>query len=243
MRVRIIALVLVAASALGCGGTKGGNTASDAPKPVADTQKFKGALRCDASVAGRELSYHDLASRGKPDMVEVIQYTTTASGTEGRVICMELDTNHDGVLDVLRLFKDDGALESEEADRNYDGKSDAWTYYEKGLVVRQEFDSTFSSGKADEFKYYKDGKLKRVERDRNHDGKVDVYEYYATDGTLERIGVDSDFDGRIDVWYRDEVARAEARKVAAASAPAASASAAPSAAPSASSKRRSAEAE
>jgi hypothetical protein len=213
------------------------------PKPLASSSAssgFASATRCDSTSVGRELSYHDLAGRGVPDMVEVL-YFPPGRASEGRIVCMELDTNHDGVLDLLRVFNEKGELDSEEADRNYDGKSDVWLTYETGVMIRQDFDVTFHGAK-DEWDYYskanpKDpsskSQLKRIERDRNDDGKVDTWEYYVN-GKLERMGLDTNGDGRVDTWYRDEVARAEqiktAQAAAAASASAAAASAAASAA-------------
>jgi hypothetical protein len=213
--------------ACGASATKGGS--KGAPKALASTG-FKNAPRCDVNKPGRELSYHDLSGTGKPDMVEVIGYSKGASGlSEGRPLCMELDTNRDGTLDLLRVFDDKGEIESEEADRNYDGKSDIWITYEKGQISKQSFDTMFK-GNPDEFHFYRDGKLKRIERDRNGDGKMDIWEFYLANGQLERMGVDLDFNGKVDTWYRDELARAEQKKVAAANAPpAASTSAAPSA--------------
>ncbi len=223
-----VAVLVAIAAGIACGGasvepkSKGAN----APKAVT-SDKFKGATRCDTKAPGREVSYHDLSGSGKPDMIEVLAYGKNANGTpEGRVVCMELDTNHDGTLDLIRLFNDKGEMESEEADRNYDGKSDLWITYEKGVIAKQAFDTTFKTGKEDEIHYYRDGKLKRIERDRNGDGKIDIWEFYVND-KLERMGVDLDFNGKVDVWYRDELARAEAKKLA--PPPAASASAAPSA--------------
>lgn len=223
-------MVLLAA----CGGPKPSAMSKNKPAAIS-SEKFKNATRCDATKPGRELSYHDVSGHGKADMVEVIAYSKGASGlaTEGRVICMEVDTNRDGVLDLLRTFAESGDLEAEEADRNYDGKSDLWINYDKGLIAKQAFDSKFA-GKADEFHYYKAGKLKRVERDRNADGNIDVWEYYDANARLERMGVDLDFNGRIDIWYRDEVARAEQKKISgatAAAAASASASASASAKP------------
>lgn len=233
-----LALIVLAA----CGAPT--KTAINKGKPAAlGSDKFKNATRCDANKPGHELSYHDLNGHGRADMVEVISFTKTAGGTsEGHVVCMEVDTNRDGTLDLIRTFADTGDLEAEEADRNYDGKSDVWISYEKGVIAKQAFDSKFK-GVADEYHYYKDGKLKRVERDRNGDGKIDVWEFYVN-GRLERMGVDSDFDGRVNVWYRDEIARAAQKSLSGGTTPAATASApaVPSAAASGSVKKKSADA-
>lgn len=231
-------LLLVAsflAIGVACGGATKETFKSAPPKTIA-TDKFKGATRCDTKAPGREVSYHDLSGSGKPDMIEVLAYGKNSSGiSEGRVVCMELDTNHDGNLDLIRLFNDKGEMESEEADRNYDGKSDLWINYEKGVIAKQSFDTTFKTGKEDEIHYYRDGKLKRIERDRNGDGKIDIWEFYVND-RLERMGVDLDFNGKVDIWYRDELARAEAKKIATATNPTVAPSA--SAAPSASGKKK-----
>lgn len=234
----VLALAGALASIVACGGAAGKKASGAPPKALASGGGFKGATRCDANQPGRELSYHDLSGSGKADMVEVIGYKKGASGlSEGRPLCMELDTNRDGKLDLLRTFDDNGEIESEEADRNYDGKSDVWTTYDKGQISKIAFDSRFK-GTPDEFHYYRDGKLKRIERDRNGDGKIDVWEFYTADGTLERMGVDLNFDGKVDVWYRDELARAAAKAAEAAKAPPAA-----SASPSASVKKKAADAE
>jgi hypothetical protein len=234
----VVALTVVAGLPLpGCGPSGRGAAiqSKPIPKPLGSasgsaSSGFANATRCDSTTRGRELSYHDLAGRGVPDMVEVL-FFPPGRASDGRIVCMELDTNHDGALDLLRVFNEKGELESEEADRNYDGKSDVWITYESGVIVKQEFDVTFHGAK-DEFDYYTKGALKRIERDRNDDGKIDCWEYYVN-GKLERMGLDTNGDGRVDTWYRDELARAEqiktAQAAAAASASAAAASAAASA--------------
>ncbi len=250
---RPLALVVLAVTsgAISLGGCGSSNTTGgdNLAKPkVVSKEGFKNAIRCDTSKEGNEVSYHDLSGRGRADMVQVTGYTKTKSGVaEGHVICLEIDTNHDCVLDLIRLFDDQGRLASEEADRNYDGKSDVWITYEDGLIAKAVFDDQFR-GQPDEWEYFRtvcmkaqsDGAcpdkrsmLKRAERDRDGDGKVDTWEFYVTDANglpkLERIGIDTNGDGKVDQWYRDEAAAAVK---AASQAPAASASAAPSSTPS-----------
>lgn len=223
------------ASLAACGSSKPGEPSSK-PK-AASKEGFKNASRCEVGKDGNEVSYHDLSGRGRYDMVQVVGYQKNKRGVnEGHIVCVELDTNHDGNLDLVRLFDERGLIESEEADRNFDGKSDVWIAYEEGLVAKQVFDSQFK-GQPDEWQYFKLGKLKRTERDRDGDGKVDTWEFYVADTgglpKLERIGIDGDGDGKVDSWFRDEAARAAK---AAADNPAGAASASPSG--SASGKRK-----
>ena len=72
-----------------CGGaSKPGPSTSKSKPATISSEKFKNATRCDATKAGRELSYHDLAGHGRPDMVEVLAYSKAANGaSEGHVVC------------------------------------------------------------------------------------------------------------------------------------------------------------
>jgi hypothetical protein len=133
-------------------------------------------------------------------------YRVLGEGAERKriLICREVDTNLDGIKDLVRRYDDQGQVLEEDADANYDGKIDTWTYYFRGRIARVEVDLD-GDDTPDETRYYVQGKLSRVQRDTNHDGRPDVWEIYS-DGHLERIGVDLDHDGRVDRWSRDQAA-------------------------------------
>ncbi len=117
------------------------------------------------------------------------------------LICREMDSNLDGIKDLVRTFNAKGEAVHEEADRDYDGKMDAWLDFVDGRLAEEDLD-TNRDGKPDVWKFYMDGHLQRVKRDRNFDGNPDVWEIY-TRGRLERIGYDESRDGHVDRWDRD----------------------------------------
>lgn len=134
-------------------------------------------------------------------------YRIVGDGEDRRRVlaCREVDSNLDGVKDLVRKYDEKGEVNEEQADSDYNGRIDTWTKFAGGRVAKVEFDRN-DDGQPDETRYYIKGKLSRVQRDSNSDGKPDVWEIYG-DGRLQRMGVDLDFDGRVDRWDRDEVAR------------------------------------
>jgi hypothetical protein len=133
--------------------------------------------------------------------------------TRRRVIsCRLVDTNLDGIFDVVRTYNDLGESAEESVDSNFDGKFDTWHSFSKGRITKTQIDNS-GDGRPDESRYYVKGKLSRVQRDTNHDGAPDVWEVYDN-GHLQRMGEDLDFDGHVDRWNRDEIAArlAEARE-------------------------------
>ena len=123
------------------------------------------------------------------------------------LMCREVDTNLDGVKDVVRTYTDKGEALNEVADTNFDGKIDTWITFTKGRVSKLREDHN-ADGQDDETRFYVAGQLSRAQIDTNYDGKPDVWEIYD-DGKLERRGVDLDFDGHVDRWDRDEIALRE----------------------------------
>jgi hypothetical protein len=141
----------------------------------------------------------------QPNVRRVYQMVGSGESTHKVIMCREIDTNLDGIKDIVRTYNEKGESLHEEADTNYDGKIDTWITFSGGRIAKEELDSDFD-GNADVWKYYVGGQLSRIQRDANHDGKPDQWEFY-TGGKLERAGVDLDFDGHVDRWDHDEAAR------------------------------------
>lgn len=208
---RALAVVAVATAA-GMLGFACGGGAEVGPPPQAATQREgrpKGLVgedesRCDyKGRADREVQ----ETTGPGSISQNIRrvYAIMGEGEERHrvIICREVDTNLDGIKDVVRTYNERGEPLKETADTDYDGKVDTWVTFARGKIVKVEIDHT-GRGVPDETRVYMNGKLSRVQRDANHDGKVDTWEIYD-DGKLAREGVDLDGDGRVDRWDRDEI--------------------------------------
>jgi hypothetical protein len=178
----------------------------------AKTPKVQAHKRPDGSVDDRSMcewkgrpdrEASEVAGPGSvlPNVRRVYQVIGSGEDRHKVLICREIDTNVDGVKDVVRRYNEKGESISEEADANYDGHVDTWITFIKGRLSEVKLDTNFD-GKADEWKYYVNGKLTRVVRDTNFDGKPDVWEIYR-DGHLERMGVDVDGDEHVDRWDHD----------------------------------------
>ena len=88
--------------------------------------------------ADREVS--ETAGPGfiQPNVRRVYQIVGTGEDRHKVLICREIDTNFDGVKDVVRRYNDKGESISEEADSNYDGKIDTWITFVEGPPRRGE---------------------------------------------------------------------------------------------------------
>lgn len=177
--------------------------AHDDEEPVDDGSRCEYRGRSDREVA---------ESVGTGSLQPSIRrvYRIVGEGNDRRriVVCREVDTNLDGMKDVVRRYNEQGEALEELADTNYDGVVDTTTRFAKGRIAMVIVDLN-RDDKPEETRYYQNGKLSRAQRDTNGDGKPDIWEIYAS-GHLERQGVDVDFDGRVDRWNRDEVtARAQ----------------------------------
>lgn len=161
--------------------------------------------RCDfKGRADREVIETTGPGAIQPNIRRVFAIVGEGEDSRKVLLCREVDTNLDGMKDVVRTYNDKGEALHEQADSNYNGKIDTWISFARGRISKVELDGN-GDGRPDETRYYVDGKLSRAQRDKNFDGKADVWEIYDK-GRLQRMGVDLDFDGHVDRWDRDEVA-------------------------------------
>lgn len=199
---------LIAASmlpALGCGGqgaVQSGGPAFSLPGATVDDR-----ARCEfRGRADREVSESAGPGASVPNVRRVFQVVGTGEERHKVLICREIDTNLDGLKDVVRVYNEKGESLYEQADTDYDGLIDTWLTFAGGRVIKEARD-TMRQGKPDTWKHYVNGQLSRIQRDTNGDGQPDRWELYS-DGKLERIGVDLDYDGHVDRWDRDELQKA-----------------------------------
>ena len=201
-------IALAATLCAGCGESQ-----KTVNKPPAQSEQGRSVghstddkARCEfEGRADREVSEATASGAFQPNIRRVYQIVGQGQDRRKVLVCREVDTNLDGVKDVMRVFNDKGESLREEADTDYDGRVDSWITFANGHIAKHELDMN-ADGKPDRWKYYLQGKLSRIQRDTNADAKPDVWEIYVR-GRLERVGVDVDFDGRVDRWDRDELAR------------------------------------
>ncbi|WP_437878729.1 hypothetical protein [Sorangium sp. So ce513] len=204
---------LIALAAL---GLLGAACSSDPGFEGAKAPKIQAARNPDGTIDDRSMcewkgredrEVSETAGPGaiQPNVRRVWQIIGTGEDRHRALVCREIDTNFDGVKDVVRRYNDKGESLHEESDSNYDGRIDTWLTFAGGRLAEVRLD-TDRDGNPDEWKYYSGGKLVRIKRDTNRDGKPDVWEIYRM-GRLERMGVDIDGDERVDRWDHDNELR------------------------------------
>lgn len=208
----IVLSSLALAMFAGCGGSKTSKTAT-APGGSKDPNDWPADdhSMCKVAPNRTDVEVSEIAGKGalKPNVRRVYRVVGGTGISGHRIIeCREIDTNLDGIKDVVRTYDEQGLPKHDEADRNYDGKPDVWTDFVAGHVAEESVD-TNGDGKPDVWKFYTDGRLQRIRRDRNFDGQPDAWEIYSA-GRLERMGVDETFDGHVDRWDRDDELKRQA---------------------------------
>ena len=139
----------------------------------------------------------------KPNIRRVYKVIGEREDRHQVLMCREIDTNLDGLKDVVRTFNEKGEPLHEEADTNYDGKVDDWINFADGRIAEEDIDTTLSTGRPNVWKFYLDGQLSRIRRNTHcPTGKPDTWEIYFKN-RLERVGNDISCDGHIDRWDRD----------------------------------------
>jgi hypothetical protein len=198
-------LILLGLS-FGCAGTaKPGDTAKQGAL-AQRSQLGTGDPRCNATLAGREVSEYDTSGDTAFDVRKVFMRIGQGAVTRLVMICREADVNRDGIKDVTRLYDDEGRSLREDSDRNFDGKKDQTTIYQSGEIIVQEFDDNFD-GKIDTKIFYEKGQPIRAERDlvgrsTETQWRPNRWEYFEG-GKMVRMGTDLDGDTRVDHWDRD----------------------------------------
>jgi hypothetical protein len=211
-RARLLSIVASALALGACSST----TTAPAPsafssKPVAKGRKQPTGKIDDRSMCewkgknDREASETAGPGAIKPNVRRVFLLVGTGDNQRRVLVCREIDTNFDGIKDVVRRYNDKGESLHEESDTNFDGRIDTWITFARGRMAEMRLDND-RDGKPDEWKFFTEGRIARVRRDTNRDGKPDIWEIYR-DGKLERMGVDIDGDERVDRWDHDTEAR------------------------------------
>jgi hypothetical protein len=209
-----LACVAAIGLAVGCGGgaTPAASSAKAAPAPGGskDPSHWPADDRslCEGFVHWKnnaQLDADEMAGADalKPNIRRVYKTAGDKDNPRSVLICREIDTNLDGVKDVVRVFNEKGEPTHEEADTNYDGKIDDWLTFTGGRISEEDVDTTFASGKPNVWKFFVDGQLSRIRRNMHcPSGNADTWEIYFNN-RLERVGVDSSCDGHVDRWDRD----------------------------------------
>ncbi len=207
----IIVLALVALA--GCGGSAAPASspkAAAAPGGSHDPSHWPADDRslCEGFVHWKnnpQLSADEMAGADalKPNIRRVYKTAGDKDNLRTILVCREIDTNLDGLKDVVRVFNEKGEPQHEEADTNYDGKMDDWLTFTGGRISEEDVDTTFAKGKPNVWKFFVDGQLSRIRRNTHcESGNADTWEIYFNN-RLERVGVDSSCDGHVDRWDRD----------------------------------------
>jgi hypothetical protein len=190
-----------------CGGTSSTNAAPGGSRdqsrwPADDHSLCEGFVHWKNSP---QLEVSETAGPGsfRPNIRRIYKTAGERDNRHTVLLCREVDTNLDGLKDVVRTFNDKGEPLHEEADANYDGKIDDWVNFANGRIAEEDLDTTLSAGRPNVWKFYLDGQLSRIRRNSHcANGRADTWEIYYNN-RLERVGNDATCDGHVDRWDRD----------------------------------------
>ncbi|NMC69704.1 MAG: hypothetical protein GYA57_06500 [Myxococcales bacterium] len=144
---------------------------------------------------------------------EVLRAGSADPNCTPRVESVEADLNHDGHMDLRRVYLlgcptmlgEDVQPEimCREADLNYDGRKDIFRHFRAGEVASEEQDWNFD-GTIDAVLHFAGGNPLSVEFDRNHDGRFEM-QVLLQDGNVRRVKVDAVGDEHYDIYETYEV--------------------------------------
>ncbi len=204
-----VAVLGVAAALVGgCGGASNATPAAPGGSKSESNWPADDRSLCERFVDWRnssELEASETTGPGsfRPNIRRVFKTVGERDNRHAVLLCREIDSNLDGVKDLVRTFNEKGEPLHEEADTNFDGKIDVWLNFVDGRIEEEDVDTTFATGRPNVWKFYVDGALSRVRRNTHcPSGRADTWEIYYGD-RLERVGNDSTCDGHVDRWDRD----------------------------------------
>ena len=176
----------------------------------ADTEKKAGpdlsSMNEQETLAHKEglLLYNfDLNRDGTTDLFKFYkEEATLKAGDEPMQLLVrkEVDLNHDGKIDMIRVYDETELVAEEHTDLDFDGKFDEVSFFKDGVILKKLVDLDYD-GDSEVSKFYKEGKLIRVESDRDNDGRIDTWEYFENN-EVTRMGIDTTGDGKVDTWDR-----------------------------------------
>lgn len=129
---------------------------------------------------------------------------TFTFNAEGLLAKAEVDTRHDGKINLIRTFDGEVPL-NDRLDSNNDGHLDTTVDYEKGRMVRQTRDKN-EDGQPDLlFWFDRQEQRRKVESDSDFNGSIDT-RYFYEDGDLRQMDRDGDGNGvpELRIYYRDK---------------------------------------
>lgn len=118
--------------------------------------------------------------------LQLLKYDANGDGTidtwsymEGaRVVRIELDRDHNRVVDRWEYYGPGQTIEKIGASRTNDGTVDSWAFYDAaGALTKLEL-STRRNGSVDRIEHYEQGSMVRAEQDTNADGRMDKWETF-----------------------------------------------------------------
>ena len=117
------------------------------------------------------------------------------------LICREVDTNLDGVKDVVRTYNERGEALNETADTDFDGKIDRWQYYSAKGVIEKEGSSRKGAAQPDTWQYYSaKGVVEKEGFSQKGTAQPDTWQYFDAKGAVVRREIDENGDGKIERW-------------------------------------------
>jgi hypothetical protein len=191
MRVRAVALALLAA---GCGGRGG------LPPELPPIVKGPDGKDYHLVVKGPYKAFYDLWGH-----LQRIEYDSNGDGRPDRIAhhdgaktprLIEVDEDFDGRIDRWEDYDASGQLVKVGVSRRGQGP-DLWSYPGPGGVpLRRDYDED-GDGRVDRVELLEAGRIARVELDSDRDGRMDRWQQWR-DGHLVSEDVDTDGDGKPD---------------------------------------------